>query len=60
MLSCFRYAFVKFESVEDAAEALKTCNKMRIMGRCIEIEYSNKGNKKGDCGDGRANSGVYF
>ncbi|XP_057182411.1 nucleolin isoform X2 [Triplophysa rosa] len=38
------YAFVEFESVDDAAEALKTCNKIRIR------------DKKGDYIDGRGNS----
>ncbi|XP_056615409.1 nucleolin-like isoform X2 [Triplophysa dalaica] len=34
------FAFVQFESVEDAKEALENCNNMEIEGRIVHIEIS--------------------
>lgn len=57
MKSCFRFGFVEFKSVEDAKEALETCNHTVIDGRSIRLEFRRS---REDKDAGRGNSGVYF
>lgn len=57
MESYFRFGFVEFESVEDAEEALKTCNNAVIEGRNIRLEFCQR---REDKEAGKGNSGVYF
>lgn len=54
-VSFFRsFAFVEFESTDDAKEALDNLNNTEIEGRSIRLEYSqNSGGRDG----GRGNSG---
>uniref|UniRef100_A0A1A7YC17 Nucleolin n=1 Tax=Iconisemion striatum TaxID=60296 RepID=A0A1A7YC17_9TELE len=50
------FAFIEFESTEDAKEALENLNNTEIEGRMIRLEYSqNSGGRDG--GGGRGNSG---
>lgn len=58
-MSCFcfsRYAFLEFENVEDAKDALENCNNTDIEGRSIRLEYSQSERERG--GGGRGNSGL--
>ncbi|KAM9315587.1 nucleolin [Gastrophryne carolinensis] len=41
------FAFVEFSSLEDAKEALESCNNTEIEGRTIRIEYSQSGGPQG-------------
>ncbi|KAJ8277190.1 hypothetical protein GJAV_G00072390 [Gymnothorax javanicus] len=50
------FAFVEFESEEDAKEALDTMNNSEIEGRTIRLEYSQHGGQRNE-GGGRGNSG---
>lgn len=54
----FRFAFVQFESVEDAKEALENCNNMEIEGRIVHIEISKS--KEERVGGGMGNFGLYI
>ncbi|KAL6469533.1 hypothetical protein MHYP_G00230570 [Metynnis hypsauchen] len=47
------YAFVEFESTEDAKEALDSCNNTEVEGRTIRLEFSQS---RGD-GGGKGSSG---
>lgn len=49
---CFRYAFVEFECVEDAKEAMKTWNFKELDGRMVRLTYmtKKKEDKKQDSG----------
>nr|XP_055073926.1 nucleolin isoform X9 [Misgurnus anguillicaudatus] len=49
------FAFLEFESVEDAKEALENCNNTEVEGRTIRLEYSQSREERG--GGGRGNSG---
>lgn len=50
----FSFAFVEFESTDDAKEALENLNNTDIEGRSVRLEYSqNSGGRDG----GRGNSG---
>ncbi|GCB78927.1 hypothetical protein scyTo_0020730, partial [Scyliorhinus torazame] len=42
------FAFVKFESVEDAKEALENHSNTEIEGRTVRLDFSNQGNRSGD------------
>lgn len=45
-----RFAFIEFPSVEDAKEALDSCNNTEIEGRTIRLEYSQtSGSQGGGC-----------
>lgn len=50
-----RFAFLEFESMEDAKEALENCNNTDIEGRSIRLEYSQNERERGG---GRGNSGL--
>lgn len=52
----FRFAFVEFESTEDAKEALLNLNNTDIEGRTIRLEYSQNSNR---ADGGRGNSGWF-
>lgn len=53
-MSFLSFAFVEFESTEDAKDALENLNNSDIEGRTIRLEYSqNSGRGEG----GRGNSG---
>lgn len=54
-LCVFSFAFVEFESTDDAKEALENLNNTDIEGRSIRLEYSQQ-NTRGNDG-GRGNSG---
>lgn len=56
-LSCFfSFAFVEFESADDAKDALENLNHTEIEGRSVRLEFSqNSGGRDG----GRGNSGMY-
>lgn len=56
--SFFRFAFVQFESVDDAEEALENCNNIEIDGRIVHIEISKSNYETG--GGGMGNSGLYI
>lgn len=49
------FAFVEFESTDDAKEALDNLNNTEIEGRTIRLEYSQSAGGRGD--GGRGNSG---
>lgn len=52
----FSFAFVEFESTDDAKDALENINNTEIEGRSIRLEYSqNSGRGEG----GRGNSGRF-
>lgn len=51
----FSFAFVDFESTDDAKEALENLNNTDIEGRTIRLEYSQQNNRGND--GGRGNSG---
>lgn len=53
MCIIFRYAFVEFESTDDAKEAMDSCNNADIEGRTIRLEFSQS---RGESG-GRGGSG---
>lgn len=52
------FAFVEFESTDDAKEALENLNNTDIEGRSIRLEYSQQNNRGND--GGRGNSGRTF
>lgn len=54
----FSFAFVEFESTEDAKDALENLNNTDIEGRSIRLEYSQNSGGRGD--GGRGNSGRSF
>lgn len=57
LVFCFflSFAFIEFETTEDAKEALENLNNTDIEGRSIRLEYSqNSGNR---AEGGRGNSG---
>ncbi|PIO29257.1 hypothetical protein AB205_0167280, partial [Aquarana catesbeiana] len=41
------FAFIEFPSVEDAKEALESCNNTEVEGRTIRLEYSQSGGAPG-------------
>ncbi|XP_048397924.1 nucleolin [Stegostoma tigrinum] len=41
-------AFVKFESIEDAKEALENHSNTEIEGRTVRLDFSNQGHRSGD------------
>ncbi|XP_077343800.1 nucleolin [Lithobates pipiens] len=41
------FAFIEFPSVEDAKEALESCNNTEVEGRTIRLEYSQSGGSPG-------------
>uniref|UniRef100_UPI00398E8EA9 nucleolin n=1 Tax=Pristiophorus japonicus TaxID=55135 RepID=UPI00398E8EA9 len=42
------FAFVKFESIEDAKEALENHGNTEIEGRTVRLDFSNQGQRSGD------------
>uniref|UniRef100_A0A8C1MR09 Nucleolin n=2 Tax=Cyprinus carpio TaxID=7962 RepID=A0A8C1MR09_CYPCA len=50
------FAFLEFESVEDAKEALENCNNTEIEGRSIRLEFSQNDRDRSS-GGGRGGSG---
>ncbi|XP_067851345.1 nucleolin [Heptranchias perlo] len=42
------FAFVKFESIEDAKEALENHSNTEIEGRTVRLDFSNQGQRSGD------------
>ncbi|XP_059400119.1 nucleolin-like [Carassius carassius] len=50
------FAFLEFESVEDAKEAMENCNNTEIEGRSIRLEYSQNDRDRSS-GGGRGGSG---
>ncbi|XP_052445492.1 nucleolin isoform X2 [Carassius gibelio] len=50
------FAFLEFENVEDAKEALENCNNTEIEGRNIRLEFSQNERERGS-GGGRGGSG---
>lgn len=43
-----RFAIVKFESPEDAKEALDSHNNTEVEGRTVRLEFFNQGQRGGD------------
>lgn len=54
----FSFAFVEFDTTDDAKEALENLNNTDIEGRTIRLEYSQQNNRGND--GGRGNSGRTF
>lgn len=52
-----RFAFVEFESAEEAKEAMDTLNGSEIEGRAIRLEYSQNSGGKQDGGRGGSGTG---
>uniref|UniRef100_A0AAR2J2R4 Nucleolin n=1 Tax=Pygocentrus nattereri TaxID=42514 RepID=A0AAR2J2R4_PYGNA len=48
------FAFVEFESTDDAKEALDSCNNTEVEGRTIRLEFSQS---RGDSSGGKGSSG---
>ncbi len=51
-----RFAFLEFENVEDAKEALENSNNIEIDGRNIRLEFSQNDRDRSS-GGGRGSSG---
>lgn len=42
-----RFAFIEFPNVEEAKEAMESCNNTEVEGRTIRLEYSQSGGSPG-------------
>ncbi|XP_063772622.1 nucleolin isoform X2 [Pseudophryne corroboree] len=54
------FAFVEFTSVEDAKEALESCNNTDVEGRTIRLEFSQGGGAQSGGGRGSAQTKTLF
>ncbi|KAM4692881.1 nucleolin [Discoglossus pictus] len=54
------FAFVEFSSVEEAKEALDSCNNTEVEGRSIRLEFSQGGGPQGGGRGGSAQSKTLF